>query len=67
MRVSKAIEAGTVWINEYNLYPPEVPFGGFKSSGIGRENGTTALEHFTQTKTIYVGVADIDAGPLYNS
>ncbi|KAB7504794.1 4-trimethylaminobutyraldehyde dehydrogenase [Armadillidium nasatum] len=65
-RVSKQIEAGSVWINTYNLYPTEVPFGGYKMSGIGRENGTWSLDNFTQTKTVYVEMGDVDCGPLYS-
>ncbi|ROT79807.1 putative aldehyde dehydrogenase family 9 member A1-A-like, partial [Penaeus vannamei] len=64
-RVANAIEAGTVWINTYNLYPTEVPFGGYKQSGIGRENGLTAVDYFTQTRTIYVEMGDVDCGLLY--
>ena len=64
-RVSQNIDAGSVWINTFNLVPAEVPFGGFKMSGIGRENGTAAIEHFTQTKTIYVEMNDVDCGQLY--
>lgn len=64
-RVSNALDAGSVWINTFNLTPSEVPFGGFKMSGIGRENGLAAIEHFTQTKTIYVEMNDVDCGQLY--
>ncbi|XP_049864055.1 4-trimethylaminobutyraldehyde dehydrogenase-like isoform X1 [Schistocerca gregaria] len=64
-RVIRQLEAGTVWINNYNLYPPELPFGGYKWSGIGRENGTAVFEHYTQTKTVFVETGDVDAGPLY--
>ena len=64
-RVSGAIDAGSVWINTFNLVPSEVPFGGFKMSGIGRECGLAAIEHFTQTKTIYVEMNDVDCGQLY--
>ncbi|XP_063614530.1 4-trimethylaminobutyraldehyde dehydrogenase-like [Penaeus indicus] len=64
-RVANAIEAGTVWINTYNLYPTEVPFGGYKHSGIGRENGLTAVDYFTQTRTVYVEMGDVDCGLLY--
>lgn len=64
-RVANKIEAGTVWINNYNLYPTEVPFGGYKHSGVGRENGTAVVDAFTQTRTIYVEMGDVDAGPLY--
>lgn len=53
-----------MWINNYNLYPTEVPFGGYKHSGIGRENGTAVIDFFTQTKTVYVEMGDVDAGPL---
>ena len=64
-RVAAALEAGTVWINTYNLYPTEVPFGGFKQSGLGRENGTAVIDAYTQAKTTYVELGDVDAGPLY--
>lgn len=64
-RVSAAMEAGSVWINTFNLCPSEVPFGGFKKSGIGRENGLAAIEHYTQTKTVYVEMNDVDCGLLY--
>ena len=64
-RVASAIQAGTVWINNYNLYPTEVPFGGYKHSGLGRENGKEVINSYTQTKTVYVEMGDVDAGPLY--
>ncbi|XP_064122266.1 4-trimethylaminobutyraldehyde dehydrogenase-like isoform X2 [Macrobrachium nipponense] len=64
-RVANSIEAGTVWINNYNLYPTEVPFGGYKHSGIGRENGLAVIDFFTQTRTVYVEMGDVDCGPLY--
>lgn len=53
-RVIAQIKAGTCWINAYNLTPVEVPFGGYKQSGIGRENGLAALTHYSQIKTVYV-------------
>ena len=58
-RVANQIQAGIVWINEYNVTPAEVPFGGYKQSGIGRENGLQAIEHYTQMKTIYANLGDI--------
>lgn len=64
-RVCEALEAGTLWINTFNLAPPEVPFGGHKMSGIGRENGLASIEHYTQTKTVYVEMNDVDCGLLY--
>lgn len=54
-RVAAAFRAGTTWINAYNVTPVEAPFGGAKLSGIGRENGRAAIEHYTQLKTVYVG------------
>ena len=60
-RVAAALEAGIVWVNTYNLTPIEVPFGGAKHSGIGRENSLAAMEHFTQRKTVYVETGGVDA------
>lgn len=60
-RVANNLQAGIVWINNYNLYPPEVPFGGYKMSGTGRENGTQVLEHYTQTKTIMVEMSNVES------
>ena len=59
-RVADAIEAGFVWINTYNEMPPSIPFGGAKQSGLGRENGLVTLEHFTQWKTVYATVGDVE-------
>ena len=58
-RVANRLQAGSVWINDYNVMPPEVPFGGYKQSGLGRENGLQAIEHFTQVKTVYVNLGDV--------
>ncbi|MCZ8151622.1 MAG: betaine-aldehyde dehydrogenase [Rhodobacteraceae bacterium] len=60
-RVIAALEAGTCWINAYNLTPVEGPFGGSKMSGVGRENGRAAVEHYTQVKSVYVGMGPVDA------
>jgi betaine-aldehyde dehydrogenase len=60
-RMAARLEAGICWINHYNVTPVEVPFGGIKLSGIGRENGKAALDHVTQLKTVYVGMAKIDS------
>jgi betaine-aldehyde dehydrogenase len=60
-RVIGALEAGTCWINHYNVTPVELPFGGVKMSGLGRENGRAAIEHYTQLKSVYVAMGDIDA------
>jgi betaine-aldehyde dehydrogenase len=60
-RVAAALEAGTVWINNYNVSPIEVPFGGYKQSGLGRENSLATIEHYTQLKTVYVELGDVEA------
>ena len=60
-RVVHAIEAGSVWINQYNLTPVEVPFGGVKGSGVGRENSRAAIEAYSQLKTVYVGMTPVEA------
>jgi len=60
-RVIAQLEAGTCWINHYNVTPIELPFGGVKLSGLGRENGRAALEHYTQLKSVYVAMADVEA------
>ncbi|KAL2801077.1 hypothetical protein BJX66DRAFT_346033 [Aspergillus keveii] len=52
IRVANALHAGTVWINNYNSLSPQVPFGGFKQSGIGRELGEYALSNYTQVKAV---------------
>ena len=55
-RVARAVKAGTVWVNTYNLYDPALPFGGFKESGFGRDQGKDALEKYTQTKSVWVNL-----------
>lgn len=60
-RVIGRLQAGSCWINAYNLTPVEAPFGGVKLSGVGRENGQAAVEHYTQVKTVYVGMGPVEA------
>jgi betaine-aldehyde dehydrogenase len=60
-RVIAQLQAGTCWINHYNITPVELPFGGVKMSGLGRENGRAAIEHYTQLKSVYVAMGDIEA------
>ena len=60
-RVIHRIQAGICWINSYGASPAEMPVGGYKLSGIGRENGRETLAHYTQLKAVYVGMEDIDA------
>ncbi len=55
--VSRRLKAGTVWINTYGLMDASLPFGGYKSSGFGRELGARALEHYTETKSVWLNMA----------
>lgn len=60
-RMAAALDAGVVWINHYNLTPIEMPFGGVKQSGIGRENSRHALTHYTRLKSVYVAEESVEA------
>jgi acyl-CoA reductase-like NAD-dependent aldehyde dehydrogenase len=53
-KAARLIQAGTVWVNTYNLYDPSTPFGGFKRSGFGRELGAAAIDEYTQRKSIWI-------------
>ena len=57
-RAGRAIEAGRVWTNTYHQYPAHAAFGGYKQSGIGRENHLKMLEHYQQTKNLLVSYAE---------
>lgn len=57
IRVSNAIKAGTVWVNNYNTLHYQMPFGGFKESGVGRELGSYALENYTEVKTVRIHIS----------
>lgn len=54
LRMADAIKAGTVWVNTYRAVSFMAPFGGFKSSGVGRENGAEAIEEYLETKTVWI-------------
>ncbi|RJE77562.1 betaine-aldehyde dehydrogenase [Pseudoalteromonas sp. MSK9-3] len=60
-RVIHQLKAGICWINAYGNSPAEMPVGGYKHSGIGRENGVETLDNYTQTKSVYVGMDKIDS------
>lgn len=60
-RMVAGFDAGTCYINTYNLAPVEAPFGGSKQSGVGRENSKAAIEHYTQIKGVYVAMGDVEA------
>jgi betaine-aldehyde dehydrogenase len=61
-RVAGALKAGICWINNYNITPIEMPFGGVGESGIGSENSMAALDHYTQLKTVYVEMGEVATG-----
>lgn len=56
-RVAARIKAGVVWVNTYDLFSPNMPFGGFKQSGYGRDNGQSAVEAFTEVKSVWISTA----------
>lgn len=60
-RMAAGFQAGTCFINAYNLTPVEGPFGGSKQSGVGRENSRLALDHYSQMKSVYVGTGAFGA------
>ena len=55
-RLTRRLKAGTVWVNTHNVVDPNLPFGGMKQSGIGRENGAAAIELYTELKTVVMKV-----------
>ncbi|WP_434361298.1 betaine-aldehyde dehydrogenase [Parasalinivibrio latis] len=60
-RVIARMEAGICWINTWGASPAEMPVGGYKQSGIGRENGIETLNHYTQTKSVYIELGDLES------
>jgi phenylacetaldehyde dehydrogenase len=56
-RLARALQAGTVWVNCFNLIDPATPFGGFKQSGWGREHGRQAMELYSETKSVWVNLS----------
>ncbi len=54
LQAAESLEAGVVWVNQHLRLPPDVPFGGVKGSGVGRENGYGAMDRYTRTKTILI-------------
>ena len=62
IRVSRGIETGRMWVNTYNAIPAGAPFGGYKMSGIGRETDKMILQHYTQTKNIFINLSETPSG-----
>jgi acyl-CoA reductase-like NAD-dependent aldehyde dehydrogenase len=63
-RVAARLRAGSVWINAYRVVAPNVPFGGYKSSGIGRENGSEVLREYLETKAVWVELSGATRDPF---
>ena len=57
-RLAKRLQAGTVWINTWHMIEANSPFGGYKLSGYGRENGNAMVEHLTRLKQVWVDLND---------
>ena len=64
IKVSKAVRAGTVWVNTYRAISYMSPFGGYKQSGLGRENGIEAIHEYLQTKSVWISTADDVPNPF---
>ncbi|WP_108652342.1 betaine-aldehyde dehydrogenase [Dongshaea marina] len=60
-RVTHKLEAGICWVNAYGASPAQMPVGGYKQSGIGRENGMATLNHYTQLKAVYMGMSPLES------
>ena len=60
-RVIHQMEAGICWINSFGASPAQMPVGGYKQSGVGRENGLVTLNHYTQIKAVYVGLQPLES------
>lgn len=62
LRVTRAVRTGRMWVNTYNELPAHAPFGGYKKSGIGRETHRMMLEHYSQTKNIFISTSEEKRG-----
>ena len=64
LHVSKALQAGTVWVNMYRALSYMAPFGGYKQSGLGRENGQDAIRDYLQTKSVWISTSEEVPNPF---
>jgi aldehyde dehydrogenase (NAD+) len=62
--MSERLQAGTVWVNTYRAVSCMSPFGGYKDSGLGRENGMAAIEAYLQTKSVWINTGAQVANPF---
>jgi acyl-CoA reductase-like NAD-dependent aldehyde dehydrogenase len=63
-RMARALRAGTIWVNSYRAVGPMAPFGGFKASGMGRENGLQAVADYTELKTVWIELTGATRDPF---
>jgi aldehyde dehydrogenase (NAD+) len=63
-RMAERIQAGTVWVNTYRAVSYMSPFGGFKDSGFGKENGMAAIREYLQLKSVWVNTGAVTANPF---
>ena len=64
IRMSDRLKAGTIWINTYRAVSFMAPFGGYKDSGLGRENGIDAIKEYLQTKTVWINTGAVSGNPF---
>ncbi len=64
LNMAKRIRAGTVWVNTYRAVSPLMPFGGYKASGLGRENGATAIDEYLQFKSVWINLGGNAGNPF---
>ncbi|MPN36905.1 putative aldehyde dehydrogenase AldA [bioreactor metagenome] len=64
MRVSRAMQAGSVWVNTYRALAAQAPFGGFKESGIGRERGEVGLHEYLTTRNVMIDFSNAERDPF---
>ena len=60
-RVAQGVRAGIVWVNAHHRNDPSSPWGGFGHSGVGRENSKAAINHYSELKSVYVRMGDVEA------
>ncbi|KQT11438.1 aldehyde dehydrogenase [Ramlibacter sp. Leaf400] len=64
LRMSEKLQAGTVWVNTYRAVSFMAPFGGYKDSGLGRENGIDAIREFLQVKSVWINSGAVSGNPF---
>jgi (Z)-2-((N-methylformamido)methylene)-5-hydroxybutyrolactone dehydrogenase len=64
MRVSRSLQAGSIWVNTYRALAAQAPFGGFKESGIGRERGEAGLREYLTTRNVMIDFSDAERDPF---